>query len=47
VGRPVDIPEELQGPFAPNLIDTYKFGVNIIFHLLTRWDRVAASAPAL
>lgn len=46
-GRPVDIPEDQQGPFAPNLIDSYKFGVNIIFHLLTRWDRVAASAPAL
>lgn len=32
---------------AKNLLDTYKFGVNIIFHLLTRWDRVAASAPSL
>ena len=46
-GRQVDIPENLQGPYAPNLIATYQFGVNIIFHLLTRWDRVAASAPAL
>jgi len=32
---------------AQNLADTYKFGTNIIVHLLTRWDRVVATAPAL
>jgi len=32
---------------AENLIVTYKFGTNIIVHLLTRWDRVIASAPSL
>ncbi len=36
-----------QANVAVNLVDTYKFGTNIIVHLLTRWDRVAASAPAL
>lgn len=46
-GRIADIPEDVQGPYAPNLVDTYKFGTNIIVHLLTRWDRVVATAPAL
>jgi hypothetical protein len=32
---------------AQNILDTYKFGTNIIVHLLTRWDRVVATAPAL
>lgn len=32
---------------AQNLIDVYKFGTNIVVHLLTRWDRIIASAPTL
>lgn len=32
---------------AGNLVDAYKFGTNVIVHLLTRWDRVASRAPAL
>jgi hypothetical protein len=46
-GRAPEIPENQQGPLAPNLIDTYKFGTNIIVHLLTRWDRVVSAAPGL
>ncbi len=34
-------------PVAQNLVDTYKFGTNIVVHLLTRWDRVASRAPSL
>jgi len=30
---------------AANLADTYKFGVNVIVHLLTRWDQLKASSP--
>jgi hypothetical protein len=32
---------------AQNLVDTYKFGTNVVVHLLTRWDRVASRAPSL
>jgi len=32
---------------ATNLVDAYKFGVNIVVHLLTRWDNVIARAPSL
>jgi len=32
---------------AQNLVDAYKFGTNVIVHLLTRWDRVIARAPSL
>jgi hypothetical protein len=36
-----------QQDVAQNIADTYKFGTNIIVHLLTRWDRVIANAPSL
>lgn len=36
-----------QPAIATNLVDTYKFGTNIIVHLLTRWDSVVARAPSL
>ncbi|HEY5792603.1 MAG TPA: DUF4159 domain-containing protein [Chthoniobacterales bacterium] len=32
---------------ATNLVDTYKFGTNIILHLLTRWESKTARAPDL
>jgi hypothetical protein len=32
---------------AQNLVDTYKFGTNVVVHLLTRWDRVVSRAPSL
>lgn len=32
---------------ATNLVDTYKFGTNIILHLLTRWESKTARAPTL
>lgn len=32
---------------ATNLVDTYKFGTNIIVHLLTRWENQVARAPDL
>lgn len=32
---------------AANLEDTYKFGANVIFHLLTRWDGKLASTSSL
>jgi len=32
---------------ARNLADTYRFGANVIFHLLTRWDEKLASAGPL
>ncbi len=34
-------------PSSQNLVDAYKFGTNIIVHLLTRWDRITANAPSL
>lgn len=35
-------------PSTDNLTDAYKFGTNIVYHLLTRWDAVRrGSAPAL
>lgn len=34
-------------PVAQNLMDTYRFGTNVVVHLLTRWDRVASRAPSL
>ncbi|MFV0337849.1 MAG: DUF4159 domain-containing protein [Chthoniobacterales bacterium] len=32
---------------ATNIEDTYKFGINIIVHLLTRWESITARAPSL
>lgn len=32
---------------AANLADTYRFGANVIFHLLTRWDKKVASVGSL
>jgi hypothetical protein len=31
----------------PSLDLTYKFGTNLVLHLLTRWDSKVKSAPAL
>ncbi|MCX7713378.1 MAG: DUF4159 domain-containing protein [Chthoniobacterales bacterium] len=40
-------PRQGEEPVAQNIVDVYKFGINIIVHLLTRWDRVIARAPSL
>jgi len=42
-------PDTRQGPsdVATNIVETYKFGINVIVHLLTRWESVSARAPSL
>ena len=34
-------------PPINSLLDTYKFGTNMIVHLLTRWEDKLRSAPRL
>ncbi|MFV0337848.1 MAG: DUF4159 domain-containing protein [Chthoniobacterales bacterium] len=32
---------------ASNIEDTYKFGINVVVHLLTRWEDITSRAPSL
>ena len=34
-------------PPIQSLLDTYKFGANMVIHLLTRWEDKLRSAPRL
>jgi hypothetical protein len=34
-------------PPAASILDTYKFGTNMVIHLLTRWEDKLRSAPRL
>jgi hypothetical protein len=34
-------------PPIASILDTYKFGTNMVIHLLTRWEDKLRSAPRL